>query len=282
MKRLYFLTLTVLFLSSSIPVASHSKKGLELPNFTYEAKTIDITSEFLVKKLPLLDIKPLKPQDFFANHIAQLYNNIGLEAKGLSFETFQKAMIGYFNMYGELKSKEIISIVDFDKSSTVERLYVIDINAEKVLFHSLVAHGKNTGFDMAENFSNTPSSLQSSLGFYLTAETYIGHFGYALRLDGMEKGFNDNARARGIVMHGADYVNKQIIASQKRLGRSYGCPALPYSIHKDVITTIKGGSLFYIHKNQPTYQTGTKMLDETVARKTFETAFQTSEAVAKR
>jgi hypothetical protein len=136
----------------------------------------------------------------------------------------------------------IVTLIDYSRASTRPRLWVIDVVHRRVLFEELVAHGRETGGNFAERFSNEEGSLQSSLGVFLTADTYVGENGYSLRLDGLEPGFNDRARARAIVMHGAPYV-RPAMEAQGRLGRSWGCPALPLSSARRVIDTIKGGSL---------------------------------------
>jgi hypothetical protein len=143
---------------------------------------------------------------------------------------------------GVVRHPEILTLIDYSRASTRPRLWVIDVAHRRVLFEELVAHGRETGGNLAERFSNEEGSLQSSLGVFLTADTYIGENGYSLRLDGLEPGFNDRARARAIVMHGAAYVRPGMEA-QGRLGRSWGCPALSLSSARPVIDTIKGGSL---------------------------------------
>lgn len=181
---------------------------------------------------------------------AELYQSLGLEGK-VSMETFQAAYTGYQEIEG--RKRDILTLIDFTKPSNTERLYVIDMKAEKVLYESVVAHGKGSGELYATRFSNTPESHQSSLGFYLTAETYQGGNGYSLRLNGLERGINDNARARAIVIHGAKYANPSVCKNGNRLGRSYGCPALPETLNKPIIDTIKGGSLLFIYGKDPQY-----------------------------
>jgi hypothetical protein len=132
-------------------------------------------------------------------------------------------------------------------SSNVKRLWVIDLASKTILFQSLVAHGRNTGEEFADNFSNAANSLKSSLGLYTTEEVYHGKHGLSLRLDGLEKGINDNARDRGVVMHAADYVSSSFVKNNKRLGRSQGCPAVPVAISKGIINTIKDKSCLFIY-----------------------------------
>jgi hypothetical protein len=141
-----------------------------------------------------------------------------------------------------VRRPDIVTLIDYSRASTTPRLWVIDLAERRVLFEELVAHGRESGGNIAERFSNDEGSLQSSLGVFVTADTYVGENGYSLRLDGLEPGFNDRARDRAIVMHGAPYVRPGM-ESQGRLGRSWGCPALPLSSARQVIDTIKGGTL---------------------------------------
>lgn len=267
MKRTLLFTLLFLHLTYSSPEASHLNiKNIALPSST---EPLLIGQSLVVKKIPKVErLDELKKANL-SHYTTNLYNQIHLGEAQLSKKAFERAMLGYYNLQGTLKDKHTITIVDFDQSSTKKRLYVIDIKQKKLLYHSLVAHGKNTGFDMANDFGNTHRSLKSSLGFYVTAETYMGKFGYALRLDGKEKGFNSNARSRGIVMHGANYVNEAFAKQNNRLGRSYGCPSLPYSLHKKVIDQIKGGSLLYIHRSNAKYEAGSKLLNASQANKVY-------------
>jgi hypothetical protein len=132
-------------------------------------------------------------------------------------------------------------------SSNSKRLWVIDLATNTILFQSLVAHGRNTGEEFAKSFSNSAQSFKSSLGFYATGEIYSGKHGMSLRLDGLEKGINDNARSRGVVVHGANYVSNSFIKNNKRLGRSQGCPALPEELSKEIINVIKDKSCLFIY-----------------------------------
>lgn len=138
---------------------------------------------------------------------------------------------------------DLITVIDYSLASTERRLWVLDLEAGEVRFHELVAHGKNTGQDRATAFSDTPQSLQSSLGVFRTGRTYQGKHGLTLYLDGLEPGFNGHARERAIVMHGASYVSEAFIAENGRLGRSWGCPALAEDVAPDVIDAIAGGTL---------------------------------------
>ncbi len=156
---------------------------------------------------------------------------------------------------------DIITIIDFSLQSDKERLWVLDLKQGKVLFHCLVSHGRNSGELTAEKFSNIPGSYESSPGFYATGESYIGKHGLSLTLDGLESGINDKARARAIVIHGADYVSDEFIKSNGRLGRSLGCPAVPVDLSEHIIKTIKGGSCLFIYAPQPSYTSNSPVLN---------------------
>src|SRR5690606_26307434 len=151
-------------------------------------------------------------------------------------------------------------IIDFSLSSTQKRLWVLDMTTQEVLMHSVVAHGKNTGGEFATKFSNTVNSLQSSLGFYITGETYMGGNGYSLFIDGMEEKFNSKASERYVVIHGAEYANPDVASRLGRLGRSYGCPAVPTALTNEFIDTIKNKSVLYIHSTDENYDQNSEMI----------------------
>jgi hypothetical protein len=177
-------------------------------------------------------------------------------------EVMKYALSGYaaLNEAGKIGRKDIITIIDFSKPSTVERLFVINLKTKKVIAKSLCAHGRNSGEIWAEKFSNKAESYQSSLGFYIASETYGGKHGYSLKLDGEESGINDNARDRGVVVHGADYVSKDFIANNGKLGRSQGCPALPMEKYEQIISLIKGGTCLFIYHPNNFYKTHSPIL----------------------
>lgn len=138
-----------------------------------------------------------------------------------------------------------LAVIDYSKPSTEPRLWVFDLAKRKLLYHELVAHGRNTGDNLATKFSNTPESLQSSLGLFRTLGTYAGRNGYSLRMEGLEPGTNDHALARALVIHGAAYVNPAFARQQGRIGRSYGCPAVRNAIARPLIDTLKGGQYVF-------------------------------------
>ena len=179
-----------------------------------------------------------------------------------SEEVFNIAFKGYKALKtepGTLK-KDIITVIDFSLPSTKKRLWIIDLNTKTVLFNDYVAHGRNSGDDMAVSFSNDSGSNMSSIGFYLTGETYNGKHGLSLRLEGMEGEFNSNARNRAIVMHGADYVSADFIEKYGRLGRSLGCPSVSMDIHEQVINTIKEGTALFIYYPDPVFLKKSQLL----------------------
>ena len=193
-----------------------------------------------------------------------LYNKINFSnINTLNYDVFEKALKGFENLKksGKIQSStKLLTVCDFSLSSNTKRLWVIDTETGNILFNSLVAHGKNTGEEFATNFSNTESSLQSSLGFYITDATYEGDNGYSLKLLGMDKGFNDNALQRSIVMHGADYVSEEFAKREKRIGRSWGCPAVPRALAAPIINTIKGQNVLFIYYPDQNYLNSSEWL----------------------
>ena len=238
---------------------------LTAPSKIVEAKT-NISTHFNVESEAKL--KALRNSNFQMN-LLEIYEEAGLEEKGLSFEVFDKAMIGYLNLKnaGQLSDKQLLSVVDFDKPSTEKRFWLIDLEKREVIENTYVSHGKNSGENMAKYFSNTDDSNMSSLGFYVTGETYIGRHGLSLKLDGMDDPYNTNARLRDIVMHGADYVSKDFIDQYGRLGRSEGCPALPMGLHEDVIEKVKDRTVLYMHASGHDYDS--RLLNQKMAMEAF-------------
>lgn len=193
-------------------------------------------------------------ESFIIDSIAHsIYSDLNTEE--LSYPVFLSAFNGYYayKKHGLIKNKNVLTIIDFDKSSDKERFFIVDMEKHEILLKSLVAHGQKTGELEAESFSNREESHQSSLGFYLTDNTYFGKHGLSLRLDGLTKGLNDNARKRNIVVHSADYVSEEFIKKNNRLGRSWGCPALPAEGYEDVIELIKDRSLLFVYSSKANF-----------------------------
>lgn len=191
------------------------------------------------------------------------------ENNRLSYDVFVKACHGYLNLKdaGKLGSDDnILTVCDFTRSSNDNRMWVIDMAQKKVLFNTYVAHGQGSGEEFASSFSNAEGSHQSSLGFYVTGDTYEGEHGTSLRLNGVDQSFNDAAFDRGIVVHGADYVSSNFIKGNERLGRSWGCPAVPSKLSLPIINAIKDGSCLFIYYPDKNYLKTAYWLNKRVDR----------------
>lgn len=192
-----------------------------------------------------------------------LFADLHLGEAGMNQTVFNSALEGLkrLDSTGLIRKDSLITIIDFSQPSTKKRLYVLNLASKEIVFNTLVAHGRNSGSLWTKSFSNALSSLKSSPGFYVTAETYMGDNGYSLRLDGLEKNINDNARTRSIVMHGAPYVDQSSINALGFLGRSWGCPAVPLSLNKAIINTIKDGTCLFIYSPDKNYQRRSTLLN---------------------
>ncbi|WP_026953739.1 murein L,D-transpeptidase catalytic domain family protein [Algoriphagus vanfongensis] len=225
-------------------------------------QTIAITFFLFIGIIPSSDFKEKTEitSKVSADPVATVYEGLKSENGALpSKEVFALAFQGWTKMKENLKSK-VLTVIDFSLPSTAKRMWIIDPEKGQILLNSVVSHGRNSGDLMAKSFSNQPESYKSSLGFYKTAETYSGKHGYSLRLDGLEKGFNDQARNRAIVIHGADYAREEFAKSVGRLGRSLGCPALPSELSAQAIDLIKDGSLLFIFGDDNTYLTQSSLI----------------------
>lgn len=202
---------------------------------------------------------------FFNQRMHDLYRGLNVEQQGLRYEVFEKAMTGYLNLRNENKlgDKQLLTVVDFEKPSTEKRLWVIDLEKKQILFNTLVAHGRNSGENLTSAFSNENESNMSSLGFYVTQDEYIGKHGRSLKLEGVDEGYNDNALARSVVMHGADYVSEEFVRQYGRLGRSLGCPALPMDQYAEIIDEVGGKTCLFL--NGPDTEYSSKYLNQDVA-----------------
>lgn len=192
----------------------------------------------------------------FFHYVDDIYEAASLGETGLDSLVFQKAITGYYNLKvanALPANSSVVTIVDFDKPSTTKRMWIVDLQKRKLLLNTWVAHGQGSGDNMANAFSNNEESHQSSLGFYVTDDVYMGKHGRSLHLDGMDAGFNDKARDRDIVLHGAEYVNQNTIDQLGRLGRSFGCPAVATNVVDMVINTIKNKNLLFINGTDGAY-----------------------------
>lgn len=219
--------------------------------FSYSTNTYTEPNSILIAEVPETKITSEEL------YLSLNTNNFMLPTR----ESFVKAIEGFQRLKEEGKiQKEILTLIDFSKSANAERMWVIDLKTNSILYQTLVSHGRNTGDEFATKFSNIPESFQSSLGFYATAETYFGKHGFSLRLDGLEKGINDKARERAIVIHGADYVSDIFISQHGRLGRSLGCPALPRELSEEIIKTIQDKSCVFIYYPSEKYKAQSQLV----------------------
>lgn len=217
----------------------------------------------LINYAELLEVDSIQQEarSNFAAYAFDLYNELG--DTNLLYAAFEQALIGYHNLekYKKIKRKEVLTVIDFSKPSNQERLYIIDMCNRKIRYKSIVAHGVNSGRLYARHFSNENNSRKSSLGFYITTTTYTGKYDLALRLDGMEHS-NNHASSRGVVMHAAKYATYEFLEQNGgTLGRSFGCPAMPYENFHQVVDWIKEGSCLYIYYPSKSYKRYSRYLN---------------------
>jgi len=230
--------------------------------FLYCMKII-ITS-LLLLLIPFVNNARLSEFDAAKTIYNDVYTSLKLAETGLGRNIFEMAIKGLrkLDTNGKLQNPNIVTIADYSQSSNNKRLYVIDLKNRKLLFNTFVAHGRNTGAEFAKYFSNVEGSLKSSLGFFITEHPIIGsHTGFSLLIDGVEKGINDNAIKRAIIIHGADYASENYIKKNGRLGRSLGCPALPTGLNKLIIESIKGGTCLFIYNPDKKYISSSSLLN---------------------
>jgi L,D-transpeptidase catalytic domain len=199
----------------------------------------------------------------FDEEVSLLYDQIELEQYGLAKKAFEYAYKGYLYLLEHhiIARNNILTICDFSQSSKNKRLYILDLDQKKVLINTYVAHGRNSGTEFAYTFSNNSRSHKSSLGFYVTENTYFGDHGLSLKIHGLERGFNDRANGRAIVVHGSDYVGDDYLQGNPFNGRSFGCPAVPSNESDAIIETIKDGSCFFIYHPTKKYIAKSKILN---------------------
>jgi hypothetical protein len=247
--KLHQLIFSTLLSLSAAPVAAQVDSGRTLPS----AKK-GFTSFFPTA------VSESSPEFKAADSV---FRKAALYTYGLDRSVFFDAYKGYQYLLskGKLSNPGLLTIADYSQSAKKKRLYVIDMNESKVLFNTFVSHGKNSGVEYASDFSNSQNSNKSSVGFMITAETYLGTAGYSLRLDGVEDGINNQVRIRNIVMHGSQFVNYERIYEKGTIGNSLGCPAIPMSDHKQVIDRIKNGSCLFIYSEEPHYKRSSAILN---------------------
>lgn len=204
--------------------------------------------------------------NLFSQYISEIYQTAQLQDYGLGYNVFERAVTGFINLKLSNKISQhsnILTVIDMNKSSREKRMWIINLVSRQMLLNTLVAHGRSSGDDIPNFFSNDNNSDASSLGFYVTGSVYQGKHGRSLKLDGLDEGFNSNARSRGVVIHAADYVCQNSIDKLGRLGHSEGCPAVSPKVIKKVINTLQGGTAIFIDGNDMSYTS--KYLDENTA-----------------
>jgi hypothetical protein len=242
-------------------------------HFGWLSCALIILSVSVISWKPAAAIKPkLYNKSFSAasallqKYVDNIYQSAHLQESGMDIEVFAKAVTGFINLKANnqiAQNSSILTVVDLGKSSREKRMWIIDLVSKEIILNTWVAHGQGSGDDMADRFSDKFDSHQSSLGFYITDNVYYGKNGRSLHLDGLDEGFNTNARARAIVVHGADYVSPNTVEVLGRLGRSYCCPAVPTEVSDMVIDTIKDKTVMFISGND--YRYSSKYLDDELA-----------------
>lgn len=237
--------------------------GLVLFPYSYSGKTSGIG--------PSLEMvyQSRSPQNLFEKYVFSLYSE--LNENEIEYKIFRYAMQGMLTMKQEekLKRDTILTLIDFSQSANNKRCFVIDIKNKKLLYKTLIAHGRNSGVVYPSKFSNRSGSNQSSIGFFIANETYKGRRGYSLKLDGLEK-TNSKVRPRGVVIHGAEYVNERYIKYGGRIGRSNGCPAVPININSEFINQIKNKSCLFIYYPDKKYLSSSYYLNSDLYLKEFD------------
>jgi hypothetical protein len=221
-----------------------------------------------VPSAPVATVKPVARVAPAATSTSAIEMN-GVEA-GVSPDVLRLALgaVACAATSGAIEAPPTLTVIDYSLPSIEPRMWVFDIATGELLFKELVAHGRNTGENLATEFSDTLNSRQSSLGLFVTRDTYVGSNGYSLRLDGLEPGFNGHARERAIVMHGASYVDAAFAAEQGRLGRSWGCPALRQAVARDVIDTVRDGGVVFSYYPDENWLKASRFLNGCAAQTT--------------
>lgn len=223
------------------------------------------TTQIIQGKFVAQTVEKLSVEAVDCVTINSMYDSLQLASLGMGREVFNYAIEGFHKVkqLEGIENDDIISIIDFSRPSNLKRFFVIDLKNYKVLFYTYVAHGINSGKEFARQFSNIMESNQSSLGFYKTVDTYFGKHGYSLHLQGLERGINDNAFKRDIVVHGADYVS-EAVAKSGCLGRSHGCPAIPEKLRTPIINKIRNGSCLFIYGADRRYLAKSRLLKTSI------------------
>ena len=266
-KKIEVYTSTVVVAATyHIPVLTNSN----LKNFKYSSPEMNVAT---AEKVAATDNKLSENASAAAKKAFEvkmvieqaltLYDSMKLEKSGLNQKAFEYAWRGYHNLLktGQLKKSYVLTVCDFTQSSSSKRMYVIDVAHKKLLFNTYVSHGMNSGVEYATTFSNRANSFKSSLGFFITTKTYVGKNGLSLKVKGLEKGYNDQAAKRHIVLHGSDYISPEYLKDNGEMGRSLGCAAIPNIMSPKIIKTIKNGSCLFIYHPTTKYLTHSNVIN---------------------
>lgn len=249
-----------------IPVLTNTS----FKNFTYSSPVVNVVATeklAVTENAPDFNASAAVKKAFEVKMVIQqaltLYDSMKLGKSGLNQKAFEYAWRGYHNLLknGQLKKTSVLSICDFTQSSSSKRMYVIDVAHKKLLFNTYVSHGMNSGVEYATSFSNRPESFKSSLGFFVTSKTYVGRNGLSLKVKGLEKGYNDLAAKRHIVLHGSDYISPEYLKDNGEMGRSLGCAAIPNAMSPKIIKTIRNGSCLFIYHPSVKYLTHSNIIN---------------------
>lgn len=207
----------------------------------------------LSSSVPIVQARSIEPPATIGQARPDIAQTLLRQAPGLTADALRLALraVDSAAREGLVTRRDLLTVIDYSLPSTQPRLFVFDLAQEKLLYRELVAHGVNSGDNLTTRFSNVLNSRATSIGLFVTAETYFGSNGYSLRLRGLDRGFNDRALVRAIVMHGAPYVSDATARTLGRLGRSWGCPALPAKVSKKIIDQVKGGSPIFAYYPDP-------------------------------
>ncbi|STX28322.1 Uncharacterised protein [Legionella beliardensis] len=231
--------LSAAFLSSSVPSTPATTPPT---NKTTTAVVVKQTKEMNQRVQDLSQaVQKTTDINHRVQHLSQKAPELNKKVLRLALTAYEKA-----SSRGNVK-KPVLTVIDYSLPSSKQRMWVFDLNKEKLLYNTYVAHGRNSGMNVPHHFSNRMSSKETSLGTYVTRNTYVGSKGLSLNLQGLEKGINDNAYTRRVVIHGAWYVEPDFIKKSGRAGRSWGCPSIAKTLAKPVINTIKDGSVVFAY-----------------------------------
>ena len=210
--------------------------------------SVNTTSDTMPNETKIKNTKSTPSIKTIPNNVTVLAQHLSNAAPKLNKKVLHLALAAYDKAAkrGTVKN-QVLTVIDYSLPSSKQRMWIFDVNHERLLYNTYVAHGTNSGLDIPHHFSNKVSSKETSLGTYVTRDTYMGSKGLSLNLQGLEKGFNDNAYTRRVVIHGAWYVEPQFIKQAGRAGRSWGCPSIAKTLAKPVINTIKGGSIVFAY-----------------------------------